>query len=89
MLLDFIVFSNNNADNVYIIGTNFHGAESSHSWGVSHTAPIVSGVIALLKEVSPDLRPGEIEKILLESTRKTSDGFTILDSHKALQKVVK
>lgn len=79
---------NNNTDVVYIIGTNFLEKESPITWGVSHTAPIVSGVIALLKEVKPDLKPEEIEKILLGSTKNSYDGYPILDSNKALQNII-
>ena len=75
-------------DIVYIIGTKFLEKGSSFTWGVSHTAPIVAGVIALLKEVKPDLRPDEIKKILLESSKKTYDGYPILDSSKALQNIL-
>jgi hypothetical protein len=76
-------------DIVYVIGTNFQRKETPITWGRSPTAPIVSGVIALLKEVQPDLQPLEIEKILLESTKKSYDGIPILDSNKALQTILK
>jgi len=75
-------------ERVYVIGTNFQRKETPITWGVSHTAPIVAGVVALLKEVQPDLQPGEIEKILLESTQKSYDGIPILDSNKALQSIL-
>ena len=75
-------------DLVYVIGTNFQRKETPITWGRSPTAPIVSGVIAMLKEVKPDLQPGEINKILLESTKKSYDGIPILDSNKALQNIL-
>ena len=71
-------------DNIYIIGTNFYNEQSPISWGVSHTAPIVSGVIALMKELKPELKPLEIKHILLESIRQSHDGIPILDAEKAV-----
>lgn len=75
---------NERSDIIYIIGTNFYTEQSSVSWGVSHTAPIVSGVIALMKELKPELRPLEIKQVLLESTRLSYNGIPILDAEKAV-----
>ena len=72
-------------DNVYIIGTNFINKSSfPFTWGVSQTAPIVSGVIALMKELAPDLKPAEIRRILQISGKPISSGYQILDALKAL-----
>jgi subtilisin family serine protease len=76
-------------DVIHIIGTNFIDNESAITWGVSHTAPIVSGVIALMKELDPYLKPQEIKRILLNSTRETSDHISFLDAEKALENIFK
>jgi hypothetical protein len=75
---------NSDPDIIYTIGTNFLDKESPMTWGVSQTAPIVSGVIALMEELNPDLKPDEIKQILLQSGRTTMDGVSILDAEKAL-----
>jgi subtilisin family serine protease len=80
---------NSNPELVYIIGTRFLDRESPITWGVSQTAPIVSGVIAMMKELRPDLKPLEIKQILLASTRITRDGIPILDAEKALENLIK
>ena len=79
---------NDSNDIVYVIGTNFLDNESPFTWGVSHTAPIVSGVIALLKEMKPDLGPEEIKNNLLKSTKNSSDGIPILDANIALKNIL-
>lgn len=76
---------NNNPEIIYIIGTNFLNNESPVTWGLSQTAPIVSGVIAMMKEIKPNLTPKEIKQILLHSGRNTNDGVSILDAEKALE----
>ena len=48
----------------------FYGLQTA----VSAAAPIVAGVIALMLEVNPNLRPSEIKSILQSSSRQ--DGFT-------------
>jgi hypothetical protein len=73
-------------DRVNVIGTNFLHERSPITWGLSHTAPLVSGVIALMKEVNPDLQPAEVERILLESTRQSANGKPLLDASRAVQK---
>ncbi len=80
--------TNDDQDVIYVIGTNFRDHESPITWGVSHTAPVVSGVIALLKEPRPDLQPEEIKQILLRSTKNSYDGIPILDSNKALKHIL-
>lgn len=71
---------------VFVIGTNFIDDSSSHTWGVSQTAPIVSGVIAMMKEVNPGLRPPAIKQILLKSVNQTPDGYPLLDALKAVKR---
>ena len=80
---------NRNTGIVYVIGTHFLDTESPITWGVSQTAPIVSGVIAMMKELKPELKPSEIKQILLASTRITGDGIPILDAEKALKTLSK
>ncbi len=71
---------------VYVVGTNFIDESSfPFTWGLSGTAPIVSGVIAMMKEINPELTPREIKKILLKSNNKTPDGYPLLDAFKAVK----
>lgn len=74
----------NGQERVYMIGTNFIGNDSPITWGVSHTAPILSGLITMMREVNPDLQPARIRQILLQSTKETPDGWPILNAHQAL-----
>lgn len=78
-----------NPDIIYVIGTNFIDNETPFTWGASQTAPVVSGVIAMMKEMTPDLKPGEIKNILLQSNRTSFEGISLLDADKALKKLSK
>jgi len=85
-----IEFANryNSNNNIFVIGTNFIDESSfPNTWGVSQTAPIVAGVIAMLKELNPELIPFEIKKILFESYNTISSGYPILDALKAVKKI--
>ena len=42
--------------------------------GTSYSAPIVSGIIALMYSVNPDITPLRIRDILIESSQKVGDG---------------
>jgi subtilisin family serine protease len=76
----------NGSEYVYVIGTNFiDESKFPMTWGVSSTAPMVSGVIAMMKELNPKLTPKEIREILLKSGRELESGFKVLDAVKALQ----
>ncbi len=71
---------------IYVIGTNFIDEyKFPMTWGVSGTAPMVSGVIAMMKELNPSLTPQEIREILLNSGRELEWGYKILDAVKALK----
>lgn len=71
---------------VFVIGTNFYYANSfPYTWGVSQTAPIVGGVIALMKEINPRLQSEEIRNILLRSGTKLESGYYVLDAESALK----
>ena len=84
--VEFAAYDRNNRK-VYVIGTNFIDDSSfPFTWGFSQTAPIVSGVIAMMKEVNPKLTPLEINHILLKSVNKTPDGYPVLDAVKAVKK---
>ena len=73
-------------DHIFVIGTNFIEHSSfPYTWGFSPTAPIVSGVIALMKEINPDLEPAEIRKILLNSGRPITADIRILDAFEAVK----
>ncbi|MCP5103287.1 MAG: S8/S53 family peptidase [bacterium] len=74
----------------YVVGTNFIDESSfPFTWGLSQTAPLVSGVIALVKEINPGLKPLEIKKILLKSNNLSPDGFPLLDALKAVKNAKK
>ena len=76
----------NGSEYVYVIGTNFiDESKFPMTWGVSATAPLVSGVIAMMKELNPRLTPHEIREILLKSGRKLESGFQVLDAVQALR----
>ncbi|MGD2294938.1 MAG: S8/S53 family peptidase [Candidatus Aminicenantes bacterium] len=73
-------------ENIHVIGTNFiKNSSFPYTWGGSPTAPIVSGVIAMMKEVNPGLKPVEIRKILLNSGRPISSDCQILDAFQAVK----
>ena len=76
----------NGKEYVYVIGTNFiDESKFPMTWGVSSTAPMVSGVIAMMKELNPRLTPQEIREILVISGRELESGYRVLDAVKALQ----
>lgn len=83
---NFIEYTTTKKDHIYVIGTGFLN-ESSFPlcWGVSQTAPIVAGVIAMMKELKPGLKPIEIREILLQAGRPIEGGYKVLDAFKALQ----
>ncbi len=56
-------------------------------WGFSNGAPIVAGVIALMKSANPKLTPAQIRSILVE-TADNKDGFTVLNAEAAVKKAV-
>ncbi len=74
---------------VYVSGS--HPKERilfSTSWGLSQASPLVSGLIALMKEIKPKLSPLKTKKILLESFTPTPQGYPLLDALKTLNNVV-
>ena len=74
---------------VYVLGS--HPTEKnlfSISWGLSHASPLVSGLVALMKEIKPQLSPLKTKKILLKSFTPTSQGYPLLDALKTLDNVV-
>jgi len=76
----------NGSEYVYVIGTNFiDESKFPMTWGVSSTAPMVSGVIAMMKELNPRLTPQEIREILLKSGRELESGFQVLDAVQAVR----
>ncbi len=71
---------------MYVIGTNLIDEyKFPMTWGVSGTAPLVSGVIAMMKELNPNLTPQEIREILLKSGRELESGYKVIDAVKALK----
>jgi len=70
---------------VYVVGTNFINEDAfPYTWGVSQTAPIVSGVIAMMKEINPKLTPPEIKEKLLNASDTIESGYPILNALKAI-----
>ena len=57
-------------------GSTFLG-EFSSSQGTSFSAPIVSGIVALMLEANPDLGYRDVQKILAISARKFDDPNTV------------
>lgn len=79
----------NSTATINIIGTGFKNENSfPFTWGFSQTAPIVSGVIALMKEKNPQLTTSEIVSILSDSYNENQKGFRYLDAEKALRKAM-
>jgi hypothetical protein len=73
---------------VYVVGTNFINESSfPYTWGVSPTAPIVAGIVAMLKELNPKLSPLEINSILKQSFSITVDDYPLLNAWKAVATV--
>jgi len=71
---------------VYVIGTNFIDDESfPYTWGLSPTAPMVAGVVAMMLEVNPTLTPARINEILLSSGRGIGSGRKLLDAAMAVK----
>lgn len=73
---------------VYVSGS--HPTEKnmfSTSWGLSHASPLVSGLVALMKEIKPKLSPLKTKKILLKSFTPTAQGYPLLDALKTLDNV--
>jgi subtilisin family serine protease len=71
---------------VYVIGTNFIDDESfPYTWGLSPTAPMVSGVAAMMLEVNPELTPAEVRAVLLGSGRDIGPGRRVLDAAQAVR----
>ena len=68
-IVEFDAF-NKNEERVNIVGTNFYSRESPITWGVSHSAPIISGVIAIIKEAKPGITPNEITQLLLKAANQ-------------------
>ncbi|MFQ6114719.1 MAG: S8 family serine peptidase [bacterium] len=83
-----IEFASKNREYVYVVGTGFINEYSfPNIWGFSQTAPVVAGVVAMMKEINPQLKPAEIRQILLKSGKKIKSGYEVLDAHEALQNV--
>lgn len=68
-IVEFDAF-NKNEERVNIVGTNFYSRETPITWGVSHSAPIISGVIAIIKEAKPGITPNEITQLLLKAANQ-------------------
>lgn len=73
---------------INVIGTGFNDEnEFPFTWGFSQTAPIVAGVIALIKERSPSLSNEQILHILRQSYKIGTDGVRYLDAKNAIRRV--
>ncbi len=75
-------------DYYYVIGTNYVNEDSfPYTWGLSQTAPIVGGVVAMMKEIKPTLITGEIKRILREAGRRIKDDYEIINAGKAVEMI--
>ena len=73
---------------INVIGTNFtEDPTFPFTWGLSQTAPIIAGVVAMMKEADPFLMPEAICGILLRSGRRLASGDILLDAFLALKNV--
>lgn len=68
----------NSREKINIIGTNFISKETPVTWGISHSAPVISGVIALIKEKNPQFTPRDIKGLILKQAGMNSSGLLIL-----------
>ena len=70
---------------VYTIGT--HGAWGfPYTWGYSGTAPMVAGVVALIREINPRLSPAEIVALLRQTADTSVEGYPLVDAYAAVKK---
>jgi hypothetical protein len=70
----------------YVIGTNFvNEASFPYTWGLSQTAPMVAGVVAMMKEANQKLEPAEIKEILLRSGDPLLDAVKAVEAARALR----
>lgn len=77
-----------NDKSINIIGTGFNGEkEFPFTWGFSQTAPMVAGVVALMKEKNPALSNEQVVRILRESHKTNKDGVNYLDAMKAVRSI--
>lgn len=73
-------------NSIYVLGTNFINEQDfPYTWGVSQTAPIVAGVIALMKEIKKEITPIEIKDMLLKSSIIIDNGYKLLNAKKTLE----
>jgi hypothetical protein len=87
--IEFAPFDEDKQD-IYMIGTNFVDESAfPYTWGVSPTAPMASGIIAMMLQINPKLTPLEIRDILSRSNNKTPDGYGLLDAKKAVSEAMK
>lgn len=59
-------------------------AKYEDGWGYSNGPPNVAGVIALMRSANPDLTPGDVRRIIVD-TAFTRDGFEVLDAEAAVR----
>lgn len=71
---------------IFVIGTNDYYKHSfPYTWGFSQTAPFVGGIIALMLDIEPSLKPEQIHTILKKSFTETREGYHLLDAGKAVK----
>jgi len=71
---------------IFVIGTNdYYKYSFPYTWGFSQTAPFVGGIIALMLDIEPSLKPEQIHTILKRSFTETREGYHLLDAGKAVK----
>jgi subtilisin family serine protease len=87
--IDIVAPGHNVTSTTTYISHNPGGDKYRKGSGTSYSAPIVSGVAALIFSVNPKLGPEQVEQILLESAQPLGDeyyyGAGQVNAHRAVQ----
>lgn len=76
------------------INENSKGVKTATFSGTSMATPFVAGIVGLMKSVNKNLKPDEIRRILIETSRKVEDlqgkvvANGIVDAHAAVQRAL-
>ena len=70
------------AERIWLLNVTTNSGYGEHiGCGTSYAAPMVSGTVALLKALNPELEPVEIKKILVETGDKTHNICKVKNQH--------
>ncbi len=76
-------------DYVYVVGTGFISPETfPNVWGVSAGAPMVAGVVAMIREIAPRLPASRINDVLLCAGVPVDGDKSTLDARRALERAL-